>query len=85
MANAIASLISGVREKVAPALAKVEASNAINAQPPQESSYFRQKLKNFCKENWLKIILLILLVGLTSGLGSCIGILSQTLHCMSAN
>ena len=32
IANAIASVISGVREKVTPALAKVEASNAINAQ-----------------------------------------------------
>ena len=73
MANAIASVISSVREVVIPAPATVEASNASDSQPPQESPFFGQKLKNFCKKYCLKIILLILLVGFTSGLGRWIG------------
>ena len=53
-----ASFISSVREVVTPA---------------PESPSFGQKLKVFCKKNWLKLILLILLVGLTSGFGSWLG------------
>ena len=61
--------------------------NRAITQPPQENSYFRQKLKNFCKKNCLKIILLILLVGLTSGLGSCIGtsFANTVLHVCKSN
>ena len=58
MANGISSFISSVREVVTPAT---------------ESPSFGQKLKVFCKKNWLKLILLILLVGLTSGFGSWLG------------
>jgi hypothetical protein len=73
MANAVASVISGVRELVTPAPAKMEASNASDAQPPQESPFFRLKLKNVCNKHCLKITLLILFVGFTSGLCRWIG------------
>ena len=44
-------------------------------------------MKNFCKENCLKIILLLLLVGLTSGLGNWIGtsFANTALHVCKSN